>query len=110
MYNTNKPAKTSIVRNTSYKGETIEQKIVRITNNNEPIKDGAPLIYTERQDGVIAAYDITTDRFDIAVEAMGAVAKTNLAKREGKLEALKGGKDETKKDSGAESLQATDPK
>ena len=38
--------------------------------------------YTERKEGVIPAYDVRTDRFEIAVEAMGKVVKSNIAKRE----------------------------
>lgn len=82
MYKITKPIKTTLKRNTSYKGETIEQKIERIVNNKEPISDGAPLIYTERNDGVLPAYDIRTDRFEIAVDAMDKVSKTYKAKRE----------------------------
>lgn len=78
-----KPAhKNKIKVNQSYLGETIEQKINRIVNNKEPITDGAPNIYTERRDGVMPEYDIRTDRFEIAVEAMNAVNKTHKAKRE----------------------------
>ena len=33
-----------------YEGETIEQKVNRIVNNNEPITDGAPIIFTDRYD------------------------------------------------------------
>ena len=36
----------------------------------------------ERKEGVIPAYDVRTDRFEIAVEAMGKVVKSNVAKRE----------------------------
>ena len=36
-------------------GERLELKIDRMTQNNEPIGDSAPLIYTPRKDGVIAA-------------------------------------------------------
>lgn len=61
-------------------GETIETKVKRITENNEPISDGAPIIYTNRDDGVLPAYNIRTDRWDIAQEAMDAVNKANLAK------------------------------
>lgn len=63
-------------------GETIEQKFERIINNGEPIKDGAPIIYTERKDGINASYNIRTDRFDIALDGMDIVAKTIQAKRE----------------------------
>lgn len=82
MYKQIKPFKTSIVRNDSYVGETIEEKINRITNNKEPITDGAPLIYTERKNGVMPEYDIRTDKWEVAVEAMDTVAKTHIAKRE----------------------------
>lgn len=54
-------------------GECIEEKVRRITQNNEPIEDGAPIIYTERKDGVNPAYDIRTDKWDIAQEAMQTV-------------------------------------
>lgn len=76
---------TSISRNTSYEGETIEQKINRIVNNKEPITDGAPLIYTDRKDGVKPETDIRTDRFEIAVEAMDKVQKSHIAKREQRI-------------------------
>ena len=72
---------TSINHNETYEGETIETKVQRIVENNEPIKDGAPLIYTERKDGVLPGYDIRTDRFEIAIEAMDALSKANTAKR-----------------------------
>lgn len=55
-------------------GEYIEEKVRRVTLNNEPIEDSAPIIYTERKDGVIPAYNIRTDRWDIALEAMNTVS------------------------------------
>ena len=61
-------------------GESIENKVRRITENNEPITDGAPIIYTNRDDGVLPAYNIRTDRWDIAQQAMDAVNQANLAK------------------------------
>lgn len=67
--------------NKSTSGELLEQKIERIITNGEPLKDGAPLIYTDRRDGVQPAYDIRTDRFDIAVDAMDKVTKAKYAKR-----------------------------
>ena len=80
-----KPIKT----NYEYQlGETIEAKVRRITENNEPITDGAPIIYTNRDDGVLPAYNIRTDRWDIAQQAMDAVNQANLAKSKnyGKIE------------------------
>ena len=34
-------------------GETIETKVARIVQNKEPITDGAPMIYTEKEQGVL---------------------------------------------------------
>lgn len=61
-------------------GESIENKVRRITENNEPITDGAPIIYTNREDGVLPAYNIRTDRWEVAQQAMDAVNQANLAK------------------------------
>lgn len=82
MYKKNKANKTTITVNQAYEGETIEQKINRIVNNGEPITDGAPLIYTDRKDGVEPQYDIRTDRFEVALDAMDKVTATHQAKRE----------------------------
>lgn len=72
-----KPPKT----NYEYQeGESIETKVRRITENNEPITDGAPIIYTNRDDGVLPAYNIRTDRWEVAQAAMDAVNQANLAK------------------------------
>ena len=68
-------------------GETIEQKMERVVNSKEPITDGAPIIYTERKDGVIAAYNIRTDRFEIAAEAMDKVSGSIAARREERAKA-----------------------
>lgn len=61
-------------------GESIEQKVKRMVEEKEPIKDSAPMIYTEKKDGVIAGYDIRTDRWDIAISAMDKVAAANIAR------------------------------
>lgn len=80
--------KTTIELNASIEGETIEQKIERIVHNKEPIKDGAPLIYTERKDGVQKGYDIRTDRFEVAIDAMTLVHKSIQAKRDSKANVI----------------------
>jgi hypothetical protein len=92
---------TSIKFNETYEGETIEQKIERVTNNQEPIKDGAPLIYTDRKDGVQAGYNIRTDRFEVAIEAMDKVTATKIAQRESRAQM------KVVKDSETEPIQAT---
>jgi len=100
MYKTPKYSKGGFQVNNSIEGETLEQKIERITTNKEPIKDGAPLIYTDRKDGVQAGYDIRTDRFEIAIDAMDYVAKSVQAKRDNKAKMQV-----VKEDSGAEPTQ-----
>lgn len=81
MYNKNKAAKSTIVVNESQEGETIEMKIERITVNKEPIKDGAPITYTERREGVKPEFNIKTDRFEMAIEAADKIKKTTTARR-----------------------------
>ena len=68
--------------NESYEGETIEDKVRRIVENNEPITDVVENIYTERSQGVLPAYNIRTDRFEVAIGAMDIVNRTTTAKRE----------------------------
>ncbi len=95
-------------------GETIEQKMNRILHNGEPITDGAPEIYTERRDGVGAEYNIRTDRWEVATDAMDLKSKNVQAKRDAKAEARK--EKEAKvvklkpKDGGAESTNGTTDK
>ena len=84
MYKQNPFETTTLELNQSSEGETIEMKIERVTTNKEPIKDGAPLIYTDSKEGVQAGYNIRTDRFEIAVEAMDKIVKSNVARREHK--------------------------
>ena len=81
MYRVPKADKTGFKINQSKEGEMIEEKVNRIVNNKEPIKDGAPLIYTERKEGINPAYDVRTDRWDIAAEAMDKTAKNRVARR-----------------------------
>lgn len=74
---------TTIEINESYEGETLEVKIRRMLSNKEPLNaDAAPIIYTDRKDGVQAAYDIRTDRWEIAVDAMDKVTGSKLGKRD----------------------------
>lgn len=64
-----------------YEGESIETKCARVLQNNEPITDTAPIIYTAKEDGVLPAYNIRTDRFDIAMDAYDKISKS-AAKKE----------------------------
>lgn len=113
MYKKTKRSRTSINVNEAYLGETIEQKIHRIVNNKEPIKDGAPLIYQERKDGVSPDCDMRTDRFDVAIDAMDKVTKTHKAKRDQRLgEKAKENmkiEEKTNKDVGGDQANSTTP-
>jgi len=82
MYKKPKYHQTQLEVNTSVTGETLETKIERILNNKEPIKDGAPILYTERKQGVLASTNIRTDRWEVAVDAMDKVDKSYKARRE----------------------------
>jgi len=89
-----KASRTGLDINNSYPGERIEDKVARIVNNKEPIKDGAPLIYHERKDGLDPKCDIRTDRFDVAMEVQDKYARHKWAKR-ADLKPIEGGKGET---------------
>lgn len=114
MYKTRKPNRTGIRVNKSFEGETIEKKINRIVNNKEPIKDATPIIFTERQDGVIPEYNPRHDKWEAAAEARDAIAKRQLEKRQGTEKGPNIGeeakKNMDKENGGAESTQATDQK
>lgn len=63
-----------------YEGESIETKCARILQNKEPITDTAPIIYTAKEDGVLPAYNIRTDRFDIAMDAYDKITRSSAKK------------------------------
>lgn len=65
-----------------YEGESIETKCARILQNKEPITDTAPIIYTAKEDGVLPAYNIRTDRFDIAIDAYDKITKSSAKKEQ----------------------------
>lgn len=64
-----------------YEGESIEEKVARIVQTKEPITDTAPIIYTEKKDGVLPAYNIRTDRFDLAIDAFDKIEMERVAKK-----------------------------
>lgn len=65
-------------------GESIEEKMRRVIENNEPIEDTAPLAYTDRKDGILPQYDIRTDRWELARKAMDKVNASIIASRDNK--------------------------
>ena len=115
MYNYKKGNKSSLTSVECVEGEPIEWKIERIVSNQEPISDGAPEIFTERKEGVKSAYNIRTDRWEIATEAMSKVEGSIQAKRDAKAKIQTKEKNEeakvielkVNKDSGAKSTEGT---
>lgn len=75
------PYYSDVVTDESFDGEPIEDKVTRILDNQEPIEQISPIIYTERSKGVEPQYDIRTDRFDIALNAMDKISKMRITKR-----------------------------
>ena len=117
MYKYRKPNKSSLTSVEKLEGEPIEHKIERIVSNGEPITDGAPEIFTERKEGVLSAYNIRTDRWEVATEAMDKVQASITAKRDNKGKAPEGENetkvvklDTQKKDAGGKSISGTDAK
>lgn len=82
MYKIQLPQETTLEVNAEYEGESIEEKIRRMIETGEPIGETSPIIYTERKEGVRPEYDIRTDMFDLAIDAMTVSSKGHLAKRE----------------------------
>lgn len=80
--------------NLTYQAEPREVKLRKIINGETSnMEDGVfPTIYTEKKDGVQPEYDIRTDRFEIALEAMDKInqsAASQIAKNSGETEAVK---------------------
>lgn len=73
------------------KGETLIKKIQRILDENEPLTDGAPMIYTPKQAGVRDDCNIRTDKWALAMDAMDRVNnyKLNEYLKKGEAEAPK---------------------
>lgn len=74
--------RSSLIINEAEEGESIEEKFARIMENGEGITDGTQPIYTEKSEGVNPAYNIRTDRFEIALEGYDAITRSRIAKSE----------------------------
>lgn len=80
--------------NLTYQAEPREVKLRKIISGEaNNMEDGVfPTIYTEKRDGVQPEFDIRTDRFEIAIEAMDKInqsAASQIAKSSGETEAVK---------------------
>lgn len=80
--------------NLTYEAEPREVKLRKIISGEASnMEDGVfPTIYTEKKDGVQPEYDIRTDRFEIAIDAMDKInqsAASQIAKNKGETESVK---------------------
>lgn len=89
--------------NLTYQAEPREVKLRKIIDGEaNNMEDGVfPTIYTEKKDGVQPEFDIRTDRFEVAIDAMDKInqsAANQIAKSKGETEAVKDFGTETKTD------------
>lgn len=80
--------------NLTYQAEPREVKLRKIINGeSNDMEDGVfPTIYTEKKDGVQPEFDIRTDRFEVAIDAMDKINQSvanQVAKSKGETEAVK---------------------
>lgn len=80
--------------NLAYQAEPREVKLRKIISGEaNNMEDGVfPTIYTEKKDGVQPEFDIRTDRFEVAIDAMDKInqsAANQIAKSKGETEAVK---------------------
>lgn len=88
----------------AYQAEPREVKLRKIINGeSSSMEDGVfPTIYTEKKDGVQPEYDIRTDRFEVAIDAIDKINQSvanQIAKNRGETEAVKDFGTEAKTDS-----------
>lgn len=77
-----------------YQAEPREVKLRKIISGEaNNMEDGVfPTIYTEKKDGVQPEFDIRTDRFEVAIDAIDKInqsAANQIAKNKGETEAVK---------------------
>lgn len=87
----------------TYQAEPREVKLRKIiSGESNNMEDGVfPTIYTEKKDGVLPEYDIRTDRFEVALEAIDKINQSTasqIAKNKSETESVKDFGTETKTD------------
>ena len=80
--------------NLAYQADPREVKLRKIISGEaNNMEDGVfPTIYTEKKDGVQPEFDIRTDRFEVAIDAMDKINQSTanqIAKNKGETEAVK---------------------
>lgn len=78
----------------TYQAEPREVKLRKIINGEtNNMEDGVfPTIYTEKKDGVQPEFDIRTDRFEVAIDAIDKINQSvanQIAKNKGETETVK---------------------
>lgn len=78
----------------TYEAEPREVKLRKIISGEASnMEDGVfPTIYTEKKDGVQPEFDIRTDRFEVAIDAIDKINQSvanQVAKSKGETEAVK---------------------
>lgn len=78
----------------TYQAEPREVKLRKIiSGESNKMEDGVfPTIYTEKKDGVLPEYDMRTDRFEVAIDAIDKINQevaNQVAKSKGETEAAK---------------------
>lgn len=78
----------------TYQAEPREVKLRKIINGEaNNMEDGVfPTIYTEKKDGVQPEFDIRTDRFEVAIDAIDKINQSTanqIVKSKGETEAVK---------------------
>lgn len=84
------------VEDNVFEGQSIEEKVRRITTSNEAIEAISPMIYQERKEGIKSAYDIRADKFEIAQAAMDSIATGTRQKRNERMKTAETKATETK--------------
>lgn len=90
--------------NLTYQAEPRDVKLRKIINGeSNDMEDGVfPTIYTEKKDGVQPEFDIRTDRFEVAIDAIDKINQSvanQIAKNKGETESAKDFGTEVKTDS-----------
>lgn len=80
--------------NLTYQADPREVKLRKIINGeSNDMEDGVfPTIYTEKKDGVQPEFDIRTDRFEVAIDAIDKINQSTanqIAKNKGETETVK---------------------
>ena len=59
----------------SFEGQSLEEKVFNAVNSKAPIEAVAPMVYTERKDGILPETNIRTDKWEVAQEAMTVISQ-----------------------------------